>query len=382
MAGTVWKVFAQSLGNTTHFSSSKTVAHVLEMPEIESATYDWVSKDFAATWRSIDHSSHYEIEIRAMRGDGAVLIRVEKVEPTATPSETLTMNMGTDHHGWNSFFFLVQLSSITVVVRAIGSELYLSGPSSEPCIIPESRIGSPANVKVQASGRVVTVTWACVSDAISYSVDIFLDGVPVNRDEVSGNDTMYEVHDSLLIEKVHFPYKHHIKASVTALSSPPSHPSLPAEAEIDMVFEFNGSLSEEWGSPIGQRFDDVASRSTDIVGIKAIWIHHGKTIDSLQAEYMLEDGSSFVADKHGGIGGCESYIEFSDGEVITEIHGSANGAGVHQLTFITSVTGGARKEYYGPYGTTGSITFSVKSKIIGFYGKCGDILDAIGFYCR
>ena len=35
---------------------------------------------------------------------------------------------------------------------------------------------------------------------------------------------------------------------------------------------------------------------------------------------------------------------------------------------------------YGPYGVTGSTLFHVQERIIGFYGRVGQIMDAIGFY--
>jgi hypothetical protein len=137
--------------------------------------------------------------------------------------------------------------------------------------------------------------------------------------------------------------------------------------------------SQRYGGTGGTSFDDVSSSGQPIVGIKAIWIRHGNQVDSVQAKYLLADGSTVVSDRHGGSSGTNTHIEFGDGESIKEIRGKTNNALVDQLTFITENSSGVQKTY-GPYGRTGRTPFTVKGEIFAFYGRSGNLLDSIGIY--
>ena len=83
--------------------------------------------------------------------------------------------------------------------------------------------------------------------------------------------------------------------------------------------------------------------------------------------------------RHGGDGGAPSTIELEEGEIIKEIHGKTDGVILGQLTFITQKPDDTTGTY-GPYGQIGDIEFSADGTIIGFHGRAGSLLDAIGLY--
>ena len=103
-------------------------------------------------------------------------------------------------------------------------------------------------------------------------------------------------------------------------------------------------------------------------------IRHGGQIDSIQATYIVEGGGTVAAPRRGGGGGVEAFVLFQAGEVITEVQGWTNHGVVDRLRFITN------RRTLGTYGITGSTPFSVREQVIAFYGRYGQIMDAIGFY--
>ena len=127
-------------------------------------------------------------------------------------------------------------------------------------------------------------------------------------------------------------------------------------------------------------FDDfnITSLREQIAGITGLRIHHGINILSIQAEYILANGSTYLAESHGGIGGQEDRIQFSSSEVITEVRGLTDRFLVYQLLFITT-DGSGNTRQYGPYGNSQLTPFSVQEQVIGFYGMSGGIIDSIGF---
>ena len=134
------------------------------------------------------------------------------------------------------------------------------------------------------------------------------------------------------------------------------------------------------GGGIGVSFDDISGRP-QIVGIRALRIRHRFQIDSLQAEYILVNGSILVAEEHGleQEGDQETYIVFSAGEVITEVRGLTDSFILNLTIFTTDTANNIRQ--YGPYGVTDITPFSIQEgNINGFYGTSGSVLDSIGVY--
>ena len=148
-------------------------------------------------------------------------------------------------------------------------------------------------------------------------------------------------------------------------------------------------VSETFGlEGVGSAFDDgITTHTPTILRIKSLVIRHGDSVDSIQATYLLEDGSTWVAPRHGGLGGSETHIEFEDGESIIAVNAMA---GIHtrinQLTFTVRKSDGSRRNC-GPFGKARPrsngppINIRFTETILGFTGRSDDNgLSAIGFY--
>ena len=125
--------------------------------------------------------------------------------------------------------------------------------------------------------------------------------------------------------------------------------------------------------------DDILTHCPAIVGVRAISIRHGNQIDSIQVTYLLADGSTYSAEKHGGSGGSLSSFNLAEDEMIIRVEGKTNNALVDQVTFITRKANGTEGKY-GPYGKTGATPFSVDGYVVGFFGRAGNLLDGLGVY--
>src|SRR3989304_4502713 len=136
--------------------------------------------------------------------------------------------------------------------------------------------------------------------------------------------------------------------------------------------------SQMFGGTGGDVFDDITSAGAIVVGIKSITIRSGSKVDAIQVTYILSNGSTFQAAKHGGSGGDQHVINFAEGENIITLEGRS-GSRVDQLKFTTRDNSGATK-VYGPYGGSGGSPFIVNGAVGGFFGRSGSGLDAIGAY--
>jgi hypothetical protein len=78
--------------------------------------------------------------------------------------------------------------------------------------------------------------------------------------------------------------------------------------------------------------------------------------------------------------GTVDTVSLGEDEFLVEVSGTHDTAGITSLTFVTS--SGAE---YGPYGFPLGTPFSLSlqhsnSHIIGFFGRSGEILNALGLY--
>ena len=134
------------------------------------------------------------------------------------------------------------------------------------------------------------------------------------------------------------------------------------------------------GSSGGSAWDDgILSHSPAIVGVKKIDIRHGNQVDMLQVTYRLANGSTYTAPAHGGTGGSLSSFTLAKNERIVRMEGKTNNVLVDQVTFVTQNDAGEEKTY-GPFGQTGQTQFKVEGYIVGFFGRAGNLLDALGAY--
>ena len=134
-----------------------------------------------------------------------------------------------------------------------------------------------------------------------------------------------------------------------------------------------------FGGAGGQEFDDYALES-GIVSIKSISIRSGNQVDSIQVTYRLANGQTWTSARHGGGGGELSVLTLGEGDYISKIEGKTNGVLVDQLLITVTRDNGSVK-VFGPFGSTGKTPFTIEGNIIAFFGRAGNLMDSIGFYC-
>ncbi|XP_017241773.1 jacalin-related lectin 3 isoform X1 [Daucus carota subsp. sativus] len=134
-----------------------------------------------------------------------------------------------------------------------------------------------------------------------------------------------------------------------------------------------------WGGQDGIHWDDGVYST-----VRQVEIAHGTGIDSIRVEYD-SSGVSIWSEKHGGQGGNitdKVKLEYPE-EFLTSMHGHYGSLKGWGPALIKSLTLISNKRSYGPYGTEEGTYFSLPmtgGKIVGFHGKGGWYLDAIGVH--
>ncbi|AQK57101.1 hypothetical protein ZEAMMB73_Zm00001d052382 [Zea mays] len=154
-----------------------------------------------------------------------------------------------------------------------------------------------------------------------------------------------------------------------------------------------------WGGSGGQPF---YMRGASAPRLRSVVLYHSGAIHSLAYEYTLAGDYDYegpprrrrVAGPWGlphsyGSRGVRAEIDLRSGEHVTAVEGTTGhfadvpGVVVTSLTFRTSAG-----RTYGPYGSVGagSHRFSVPAadgaRIVGFWGRSGWLLDAVGVYMK
>ena len=136
---------------------------------------------------------------------------------------------------------------------------------------------------------------------------------------------------------------------------------------------FRGSTV--YGGPGGNYFSDQPRGDCSLYAIK---IRAGLYIDSIQAIYMTQSGEQPQV-QHGGHGGIEHTFHLNPGEYIQRID-IRYGRFVDAIKFYTNFR---QSSFYG--GPGGSTLISIprpencpNCRAIGFHGRSGTLLDAIG----
>ncbi|TMW82310.1 hypothetical protein EJD97_006283 [Solanum chilense] len=134
-----------------------------------------------------------------------------------------------------------------------------------------------------------------------------------------------------------------------------------------------------WGGENGLHWDDGVYST-----IRKLEITHGTGVDSIKVEYD-KNGTSVISEKHGGGGGAKTdkiILSYPD-EYLISMHGYYGSLYERGSVFVRSLTFESNKRTYGPYGVEQGTYFTLpisRGKIVGFHGKCGWHLDAIGVY--
>lgn len=122
--------------------------------------------------------------------------------------------------------------------------------------------------------------------------------------------------------------------------------------------------------------DDALPPSSRVVEVR---IRHGKYIDAVQIIHETSVGAVHPMPMHGGDGGKLDVFQLDADEYITGISGGY-GKKVDSLRLHTN-----RQEsiLYGGSGPN-SYRYDVEAstEVVGFFGRCGDLIDAIGIIIR
>ncbi|KAL0391939.1 UNVERIFIED_CONTAM: Jacalin-related lectin 3 [Sesamum radiatum] len=144
-------------------------------------------------------------------------------------------------------------------------------------------------------------------------------------------------------------------------------------------FEKRATLVGPWGGQSGYYWDDGVHST-----IRQLEIGHGTGVDSIRIEYD-STGRSVWSERHGGSGGTKTdkvRLEYPD-EFLISVHGYYGSLQEGGHVIIRSLTFESNKRKYGPFGVEKGTYFTSSTthgKIVGFVGKAGWYLDAIGFY--
>ncbi|KAL0553471.1 hypothetical protein IC582_007366 [Cucumis melo] len=123
--------------------------------------------------------------------------------------------------------------------------------------------------------------------------------------------------------------------------------------------------------------------------IKRVRIYHGLWIDSFQIQFQEDDevGTLVWTEIYGGEGGflAEVVLELDEHFISVQGYYSDIQKWGIDATVIRSLTLETNKRTYGPFGIEDGTKFSFPFqglKLVGFHGRSGVYLDAIGLYLR
>nr|XP_009413935.2 PREDICTED: protein GOS9-like [Musa acuminata subsp. malaccensis] len=154
-------------------------------------------------------------------------------------------------------------------------------------------------------------------------------------------------------------------SSSSSSSCPHTHPYLQMAGEIK-VGAWGGDGGSAWDMAAAYRITNIKFRAGDAIdGIVITFTRYGQT-----------ETKSF-----GGTGGKLYEIPLQEDEYLVGVEGSVDT--MWGITLVRNLTLRTNKKSYGPFGTSGGKPFSVpvaSGKIIGFFGRAGAMIDAIGVY--
>ncbi|KAF8391074.1 hypothetical protein HHK36_023374 [Tetracentron sinense] len=172
-------------------------------------------------------------------------------------------------------------------------------------------------------------------------------------------------------------------AVVQSLDDPSVEDSIGKEV-TGMVKEVLPREPGPWGGRGGSPWDDGVFSA-----IKQIYVHIEKTvIRSIQFEYNKANGKSVWSQRHGGLGNditnlikldCPSEFLIRITGFYRQIQESGGHDIIQSLSFFTN------RGKYGPFGDEIGTFFTStvsKGKVVGFHGRSGVYLGAIGVHMQ
>ncbi|KAK2639933.1 hypothetical protein Ddye_027728 [Dipteronia dyeriana] len=162
----------------------------------------------------------------------------------------------------------------------------------------------------------------------------------------------------------------------------PSIPIVPIKEGITMNMDLPREVGP-WGGNKGKSWDDGL-----LGGIQQIDVHVGNgMVHAIQCRYHRGDGNLLLSNRHGGGSASTVYkIELEKHSYeylvgITGFYGPIDGNCC--LVVVRSVSFYTNKGKYGPFGSEIGTFFNSpvsNAKVVGFHGRSGEYLDAIGVH--
>ena len=136
-----------------------------------------------------------------------------------------------------------------------------------------------------------------------------------------------------------------------------------------------------WGGPGGRAWDDGV-----YAGVNQVYVTRGALIGSIQIQYDRGDRSEWSA-RHGTSGHITHRVKLdAPHEVLTCVRGYYNADPAEGPRALRSITFVSNRGRYGPFGDEVGTYFSspatAEGKVVGFHGRSGQHLDAIGVHMQ
>ncbi|XP_064937485.1 jacalin-related lectin 19-like [Musa acuminata AAA Group] len=132
------------------------------------------------------------------------------------------------------------------------------------------------------------------------------------------------------------------------------------------VGPWGGNGGSEWDMGAADRIINIEIRAIEVIDAIAItFTRNGQT----ETKYF------------GGPLGTTYEIPLQEDEYLVGVEGSVDT--MSEITLVRNLTLRTNKESYGPFGSSGGKPFSIpvaSGKIVGFFGRAGAMIDAIGLY--
>ena len=138
------------------------------------------------------------------------------------------------------------------------------------------------------------------------------------------------------------------------------------------------------GGEGGDGFDDFLLSNEKPFKITKILINYGSVINGIQVTYLLPSGAISTV-LHGVLSQdnfqYDGILDFDKDEWITRVDISSGPSHVVDYLQIETTDSEGSIRLYGPFGKVfmGNMT-TVHGVVYGFFGRCGNQLDALGFY--
>ncbi|KAI4967235.1 jacalin-related lectin 10-like [Hordeum vulgare subsp. vulgare] len=120
--------------------------------------------------------------------------------------------------------------------------------------------------------------------------------------------------------------------------------------------------------------------------LESITVSSGSIVDSIKFSYVDQTGQKHNAGPWGGSGGNQNTFVLGASEFMKEVSGTFGIYDKDRHNIITSLKFITNVKTYGPFGEAKGTPFTIpaqkNSSIVGFFGRSGIYLDALGVYVR